>query len=60
VHEAAAGARELAGSMNTVTEAIEETNKSASSVLDASDALASEAGTLQGAVDQFLARVAAA
>jgi hypothetical protein len=46
--------------MNTVTEAIEETNKSASSVLDASDALASEAGTLQDAVDQFLARVAAA
>ncbi len=60
VHEAATGARELAGNMNTVTEAIEETNKSAASVLQASNTLASEAGTLQGAVDQFLARVAAA
>ncbi|PWB59316.1 MAG: hypothetical protein C3F17_17060 [Bradyrhizobiaceae bacterium] len=60
VHEAAAGARELAGSMTTVSEAIEETNRSAASVLEASDTLATEAGTLQGAVDQFLERVAAA
>ncbi|MEA2929640.1 MAG: hypothetical protein QOG38_2068, partial [Hyphomicrobiales bacterium] len=60
VHEAATGARELAGNMATVTEAIEETNRSASAVLDASNALTAQAGTLQHAVDTFLDRVAAA
>jgi methyl-accepting chemotaxis protein len=60
VHEAATGARELAGNMTTVTEAIEETNRSASAVLDASNALTVQAGTLQQAVDTFLDRVAAA
>ena len=60
VHEAATGARELAGNMATVTEAIEETNRSASAVLDASNALTAQAGTLQQAVDTFLDRVAAA
>jgi hypothetical protein len=43
-----------------VTEAIEETNKSAVQVLDASGALTAQAGTLQKAVDEFLDRVAAA
>jgi len=60
VHQAATGARELAGNMATVTEAIEETNRSATHVLDASSALTAQAGTLQEAVDQFLERVAAA
>jgi methyl-accepting chemotaxis protein len=60
VHEAATGARELAGNMATVTEAIEETNRSATHVLEASNALTAQAGTLQQAVDQFLDRVAAA
>ena len=60
VQQAASGANELAGSMTNVTEAIQETNKSASQVLDASGALASQAGMLQEAVDQFLERVAAA
>jgi methyl-accepting chemotaxis protein len=60
VHEAATGARELAGNMATVTEAIEETNRSASAVLDASNALTIQSGTLQAAVDTFLDRVAAA
>ncbi len=60
VHEAATGARELAGNMATVTEAIEETNRSATHVLDASGALTAQAGTLQQAVDDFLDRVAAA
>jgi methyl-accepting chemotaxis protein len=46
--------------MATVTEAIEETNRSASAVLDASNALTAQAGTLQQAVDTFLDRVAAA
>ena len=60
VHQAATGARELAGNMATVTEAIEETNRSASAVLGASNALTAQAGTLQQAVDTFLDRVAAA
>ena len=60
VQQAANGANELAGNMTTVTEAIQETNKSAGQVLDASGALASQAGMLQDAVDQFLERVAAA
>ena len=46
--------------MATVTEAIEETNRSATQVLDASSALTAQAGTLQQAVDEFLDRVAAA
>ncbi|HMK79113.1 MAG TPA: methyl-accepting chemotaxis protein [Xanthobacteraceae bacterium] len=60
VQQAASGANELAGNMSTVTEAIEETNKSATQVLDASGALTTQAGMLQEAVDQFLERVAAA
>ena len=46
VHEAATGANELAGNMATVTEAIDETNRSATHVLDASSALTAQAGTL--------------
>ncbi|MEJ0075481.1 MAG: hypothetical protein WDO17_08545 [Alphaproteobacteria bacterium] len=60
VHEAATGAKELAGNMATVTEAIDETNRSATHVLEASSALTAQAGTLQQAVDEFLERVAAA
>jgi methyl-accepting chemotaxis protein len=60
VHEAAAGANELAGNMATVTEAIDETNRSATQVLTASNALTAQTGTLQTAVDEFLDRVAAA
>ena len=59
IQEAASGARELAGNMTTVSEAIDETNRSASLVLDSSGALTAQAGTLQGAVDDFLRRVAA-
>ena len=60
VQQAASGAKELAGNMSTVTEAIEETNRSAGHVLDASSALTAQAGTLQQAVDEFLDRVQAA
>jgi len=60
VQQAASGASELAGNMATVTEAIEETNRAASGVLDATGALTAQAGTLQTAVDDFLSRVAAA
>jgi methyl-accepting chemotaxis protein len=60
IQEAASGAKELVGSMGVVSEAIRETNRSASAVLDVSGALANEAGTLQRAVDTFLNKVAAA
>ncbi len=60
VQQAATGAKELAGNMATVTEAIDETNRSATLVLTASNALTTQAGTLQQAVDEFLERVAAA
>jgi methyl-accepting chemotaxis protein len=60
VQQAASGASELAGNMTTVTEAIEETNRAASAVLDATGALNVQTGTLQTAVDDFLTRVAAA
>ena len=60
VQQAASGASELAGNMATVTEAIEETNRAATAVLDASSALNAQTGTLQTAVDDFLTRVAAA
>jgi methyl-accepting chemotaxis protein len=60
VQQAASGASELAGNMATVTEAIEETNRAASAVLDATGALNAQTGTLQTAVDDFLTRVAAA
>jgi methyl-accepting chemotaxis protein len=60
VQQAAVGAKELAGSMATVTEAIDETNHSASAVLEASAALSAQAGTLEKSIDEFLQRVAAA
>jgi methyl-accepting chemotaxis protein len=60
VQQAASGASELAGNMGMVTEAIEETNRAASAVLDATGALTAQTGTLQTAVDDFLTRVAAA
>ena len=60
VQQAAVGANELTGNMATVSEAIEETNRSATAVLEVTNALTAEAGTLQGAVDHFLREVAAA
>jgi methyl-accepting chemotaxis protein len=60
VQQAASGANDLAGNMVTVSKAIDQTNRSASQVLEATNTLSSQAGTLQGAVDSFLERVAAA
>ena len=60
IQEVAGTAKELAGNMAIVTEAIDETNRSASAVLDASGALSAQAGTLQASVDAFLQKVAAA
>jgi methyl-accepting chemotaxis protein len=60
VQEAAKGANELAGGMLNVTDAIRETNCSATAVLDASQALTVQASELEEAVDAFLKNVAAA
>ena len=60
VREATRGAQELAGGMTNVTDAIRETNFSATAVLGASKALTAQASELEGAVDAFLKSVAAA
>jgi methyl-accepting chemotaxis protein len=60
IQQAADGARGVAGNIATVAEAITETTRSATAVLEAANALSSQAGTLQGAVDDFVKRVAAA
>jgi methyl-accepting chemotaxis protein len=60
VQQAARGAGELAGNMAVVTKAINETNRAATEVLDASQAFSAEASTLDRAVDVFLKRVTAA
>ncbi len=60
VQQAAHGAGELAGNMAVVTKAINETNRAATEVLDASQAFSAEANTLEHAVDVFLKRVTAA
>ena len=60
VQQAANGANDLAGNMVTVSQAIDETNRSASAVLEATNTLSTQAGTLQGAVNTFLQRVAKA
>ncbi|MEA2980580.1 MAG: hypothetical protein QOF09_2403 [Alphaproteobacteria bacterium] len=60
VQQAANGAGELAGNMAVVTKAINETNRAAAEVLDASQAFSAEASTLERAVEVFLKRVTAA
>ena len=60
VREVANGTQELAGNMAIVTEAIDETNHAASVVLEASNSLTAQTGTLRTAVDGFLQRVSAA
>ena len=60
VQQAAVGANELAGNMSVVTSAIDETNHSATAVLETSHAFSAQASTLENAVDDFLNRVTAA
>jgi methyl-accepting chemotaxis protein len=60
VQQTASGASKLAGNVASVTEAIEETNRAATAVHEATSALTAQTGTLQTAVDKFLTRVAAA
>jgi len=60
VQEAAAGVKELAGSMTQVTSAIGETNRFASEVIEVAHTLSTQTGTLDKAVENFLKREAAA
>jgi methyl-accepting chemotaxis protein len=60
VEQVAAGANELAGNMAIVTKAIDETNRSATEVLEASHMFSAQANTLESAVEGFLKRVASA
>jgi methyl-accepting chemotaxis protein len=60
VHEAATGATDLVTNVATVTEAIEQTNRSAGEVLQVSQALTDQSGTMQMEIDAFLQRVSAA
>jgi methyl-accepting chemotaxis protein len=60
VQQAAAGANELAGKMNIVTQAIDGTNRSAAAVHETSQVFSAQASTLESAVDTFLKRVTAA
>jgi hypothetical protein len=46
--------------MATVTDAIDETNRAATAVFNATAAVTAETNTLQTAIDKFLSRVAAA
>ena len=59
VQKAAAGANELTGNMAVMTQAIDETNRAAAAVLDASQTFSAQASTLEGAVEVFLVQVAA-
>jgi methyl-accepting chemotaxis protein len=58
VQEAASGASELAGNMTTVTDSIDETNRAATAVFNATAAVTAQTNTLQMAIDKFLLRVA--
>jgi methyl-accepting chemotaxis protein len=60
VQGAATGAKDLAVKMAVVTEAIDETNRSAAAVHETSQVFSAQARTLEQAVDVFLKRVAAA
>ena len=59
VQGAAAGVTQLAGNMTQVTNAIGETNRFASEVLEVAHALSAQTGTIDKAVEDFLKRVTA-
>ena len=60
IQHAAGGTTEPVVSMPAVTEAIEETNHSASAVLEASASLSAQAGVPERSIEDLLGRVAAA
>jgi methyl-accepting chemotaxis protein len=59
VQGAAAGVKQLAGSMTQVTMAIGEANRFAAEMLDVARTLSAQTDTIDGAVDDFLQRVTA-
>ncbi len=60
VHQAAEGTCEVSRSVVRVSEAAQQTGRSSHGLLDASEALAHQANTLKGFVDQFLSDVRSA
>jgi methyl-accepting chemotaxis protein len=60
IQQAASGANDLVANVTTVTGAIDETNRSASAVLQMSQALSDQSGTMQMEIDSFLQKVSAA
>ena len=60
VQQAAVGTKELAEKMAAVTDAIDETSRSAFAVHETSQAFTAQASTLEREVDEFLRRVTAA
>ncbi len=60
VHQAAEGTCEVSRSVVRVSEAAQQTGRSSHGLLDASEALAHQANTLKGFVDQFLCDVRSA
>ena len=60
VQQAAAGAGDLVGNVTTVTGAIADTNRSASAVLQVSQALSAQSGSMQREIESFLQKVSAA
>ena len=60
VSQAANGTMQVVGSMQTVTSSVEETNNSASQVLDASKGVADQANSLRRTIDTFISEVTAA
>ena len=59
VQSAAAGVRELAGSMTHVTTAIGETNRFASEVIEVAHTLSDQTGAIEKALEHFLRKVTA-
>jgi methyl-accepting chemotaxis protein len=60
VQQAATGANDLVGNLTTVAGAINDTNRSAAAVLQASQLLSDQSGTMQMEIDSFLQKVSAA
>ena len=60
VQQAATGANDLVGNLTTVAGAINDTNRSAAAVLQASQLLSDQSGTVQMEIDSFLQKVSAA
>jgi len=60
VSHAATGTEQVVGSMQVVTSSVDETNSSASQVLEASKGVSAQAVTLRNTIDAFLSEVTAA